>query len=79
MSEEQRLTGGNVSAVYQKGEHVYRSQKENSNNVQRLLPLRSETPIRCSAFRRHRRTKSRDPDLPPWRNGRLSAKSIHVA
>lgn len=37
MSEEQRLTGGNVSAVYQKGEHVYRSQKENSNNVQRLL------------------------------------------
>ncbi|KNH35898.1 phosphotransferase [Exiguobacterium acetylicum] len=37
MSEEQRLTGGNVSAVYQKGEHVYRSQKENSKNVQRLL------------------------------------------
>jgi len=37
MSEEQRLTGGNVSAVYKKGNYVYRSQKENSKNVQRLL------------------------------------------
>ncbi|UKS54630.1 phosphotransferase [Exiguobacterium acetylicum] len=37
MSEEQRLTGGNVSAVYQKGNYVYRTQNENSPNVHRLL------------------------------------------
>lgn len=35
--QEERLSGGNVSIVYKKGNHVYRTQKEGSANVHRLL------------------------------------------
>lgn len=35
--QEEKLNGGNVSAVYKKGDRVYRIQKEESPNVHKLL------------------------------------------
>lgn len=35
--QEKRLSGGNVSIVHRKGNHVYRTQKDGSGNVHRLL------------------------------------------
>lgn len=37
MTKEQKLSGGNISDVYKRGDYVLRNQKENSENVQRLL------------------------------------------
>ncbi|WP_214795446.1 MULTISPECIES: aminoglycoside phosphotransferase family protein [unclassified Exiguobacterium] len=35
--QEERLSGGNVSTVYKKGNYVYRTQKDGSSNIHRLL------------------------------------------
>lgn len=35
--QEERLSGGNVSIVYKKGNHVYRTRKDGSEHVHRLL------------------------------------------